>query len=111
LLPHSFLSNTPIAVLTKPDRIATGEHSGWLGLLSNTQEHYRHGWHCVKQSDQQQLESHISWQDARENELAFFEQNEPWNTLDHNLKSRLGTQFLTEALGITLFQLIVRRFV
>jgi hypothetical protein len=111
LSPDSFHSNIPTAVLTKPDRIAAREHSGWLSLLSNAQEHYRHGWHCVKQSDQQQLESHISWKDARDNEVDFFENTDPWNTLDQNLKSRLGTQVLTDALGRTLFQLIVKRCV
>jgi Dynamin central region len=106
---HCFTLILRTAVLTKPDRIATREHSSWLGLLSNSQEYYRHGWHCVKQSDQQQLESHISWQTARENELSFFENTDPWNDLDPSLKSRLGTRFLTDALGRILFELICKR--
>ncbi|KIM31731.1 hypothetical protein M408DRAFT_20955 [Serendipita vermifera MAFF 305830] len=98
-----------IPVLTKPDRIAIGEHSNWLRLLSNEQERFKHGWHCVKQSDQQQLDSGISWNDARQNEIDFFTGTEPWSTLDESIKSRLGTQHLTGALGDILFKLICQR--
>ncbi|KIM31730.1 hypothetical protein M408DRAFT_237585 [Serendipita vermifera MAFF 305830] len=98
-----------IAVLTKPDRIAVGEHSNWLRLLSNEQERFKHGWHCVKQSDQQQLDGGISWGDARQNEIDFFSGTEPWSTLDESIRSRLGTQYLTGALGDILFNLICQR--
>jgi Dynamin central region len=99
------------AVLTKPDRIAEGEQSSWLRLLKNEQERFKHGWHCVKQSDQQQLDSGISWAEARQNEAKFFEGTPPWSTLDESVKSRLGTQFLTGALGTILFELICKRSV
>ncbi|KIM31728.1 hypothetical protein M408DRAFT_327179 [Serendipita vermifera MAFF 305830] len=98
-----------IPVLTKPDRIAAGEHTTWVGLLSNEQERFRHGWHCVKQANQQQLDEGISWQQARDAELDFFETTAPWIGLDENVKSRLGTQFLTDSLGKILFELICKR--
>jgi Dynamin central region len=98
-----------LAVLTKPDRIATGEHSSWLRLLSNEQERFKHGWHCVKQSDQTQLDGGISWEDARHNEVSFFETTSPWSAVDESIRSRLGTQSLTAALGNILFKLIVKR--
>ncbi|KIM19796.1 hypothetical protein M408DRAFT_334259 [Serendipita vermifera MAFF 305830] len=98
-----------IPVLTKPDRIAVGEHPSWLRLLSNEQERFKHGWHCVKQSNQQQLDSGISWSDARQNETDFFNSTEPWASLGEIIKSRLGTQYLTGALGTILFDLICQR--
>ncbi|KIM31729.1 hypothetical protein M408DRAFT_327180 [Serendipita vermifera MAFF 305830] len=98
-----------IPVLTKPDRIAAGEHTTWVSLLSNEQERFRHGWHCVKQANQQQLDEGISWKQARDAELDFFETTEPWSSLDDSIKSRLGTQFLTDALGKILFELICKR--
>jgi hypothetical protein len=97
------------AVLTKPDRIAPGEHSNWMKLLENQQERFKHGWHCVKQSDQQQLDDGISWEDARKNEIQFFENAPHWSSLEEAIKSRLGTEFLTQALGTILFELICAR--
>lgn len=100
-----------IAVLTKPDRIPLGEHDSWLHLLQNEQSHFQHGWYCVKQSDQQQLDSGISWQDARDNEINFFARTDPWRRVPNSLKARLGTQCLTSALGTKLFDLICKRSV
>jgi Dynamin central region len=99
------------AVLTKPDRIPVGEHDSWLHLLQNEQGHFQHGWYCVKQSDQQQLDNGISWQDARDNEVNFFLSTDPWRRVPSSLKSRLGTQCLTSALGKKLFDLICKRSV
>ncbi|KAG8807393.1 hypothetical protein FRC17_004483, partial [Serendipita sp. 399] len=95
-----------IPVLTKPDRIATAAHRTWLELLENEQERFQHGWFCVKQSNQQQLEDGISWREARRNEVDFFENTAPWSGLDESIRRRLGTRALTEALGVILFDLI-----
>ena len=97
------------AVLTKPDRIATREHEAWVRLLENQTERFRHGWHCVKQSNQQQLDEGVSWAEARHNEISFFDQTPPWSTLEESIKSRLGTKFLTQHLGSILFELICQR--
>ncbi|KAG8786770.1 hypothetical protein FRC16_001642, partial [Serendipita sp. 398] len=98
-----------IPVLTKPDRIATAEHATWMRLLENQQEYFKHGWFCVKQSNQQQLDDGISWAEARQNEIEFFEHVMPWSGLDDNLRRRLGTRALTHSLGLTLFHLICER--
>ncbi|KIM31799.1 hypothetical protein M408DRAFT_327224 [Serendipita vermifera MAFF 305830] len=95
-----------IPVLTKPDRIASGEHDRWLRILTNEQDRYKHGWFCVKQRDQLELEKKISWGDARDNEYNFFAHEYPWNGLDKDSKSRLGTPCLTRALGTKLYELI-----
>ncbi|CCA70427.1 hypothetical protein PIIN_04366 [Serendipita indica DSM 11827] len=97
-----------IPVLTKPDRIGNGEHDTWLRLLENQTERYRHGWHCVKQSDQEQLNQGISWAEARQNEIDYFNK-QPWSTLEESIRSRLGTKFLTQNLGSILFELIGQR--
>ncbi|KAG8755211.1 hypothetical protein FRC14_004253 [Serendipita sp. 396] len=98
-----------IPVLTKPDRIAAGSYRSWLDLLENKEERFKHGWYCVKQADQEQLEGGITWEDARKNERSFFDKKAPWSQLDERIRSRLGTPALTNALGNTLFDLIVAR--
>jgi Dynamin central region len=110
-ITFSLITSFQPAVLTKPDRIAEGEQSSWLRLLKNEQERFKHGWHCVKQSDQHQLDSGITWAEGRKNEAIFFETTAPWSSLDESVRSRLGTQFLTEALGGILFELICNRYV
>lgn len=81
-----------------------------MRLLENKQERFKHGWHCVKQPDQQQLEEGISWDQGRKNEADFFKKTTPWSNLEDAVKSRLGTQVLTQSLGTTLFELINTRY-
>jgi hypothetical protein len=64
----------------------------------------------VKQSDQQELSDEIAWEEARENEDNFFANTEPWRSLPKDLKSRVGTDSLTRALGGKLFDLICKRY-
>lgn len=97
------------AVLTKPDRIDVGQHGTWIQLVQNQQERFKHGWHVVKQSNQQQLEARISWKDARRNETKFFNETEPWITLDESFRQRLGTGYLAQSLGTILFDMIRKR--
>jgi hypothetical protein len=94
--------------LTKPDRIAAGEHESWVKLLENKTEKFKHGWYCVKQSDQQQLNHGVTREQARENEISFFKEM-PWIGLSEPIKRRLGTRFLSPALGTILFDLICQR--
>ncbi|KAG8846837.1 hypothetical protein FRB91_000412 [Serendipita sp. 411] len=98
-----------IPVLTKPDRIEPAVHATWVRLLENQQEYFKHGWFCVKQSNQQQLDDGISWAEARRNEIEFFEHTAPWSGLDDNIRRHLGTRTLTHSLGSILFQLICNR--
>jgi hypothetical protein len=96
------------AVLTKPDRIDAGQHNSWIDLLENRTEKFKHGWYCVKQSDQQQLNDGVTREQARENEISFF-RTTPWIGLSEPIKRRLGTRFLSPALGTILFDLICQR--
>ncbi|KAG8847752.1 hypothetical protein FRC20_002688 [Serendipita sp. 405] len=99
----------PIAVLTKPDCIAAGSSRSWLDLLENKEERFKHGWYCVKQANQEQLEGGITWEDARKNESSFFDKTQPWSQLDERTRLRLGTSALTNAVHNILFDLIVAR--
>lgn len=98
------------AVLTKPDRIDVGQHGSWIQLVQNQQEKFKHGWHVVKQSNQQQLEAKIPWKEARRNETKFFNETEPWTTLDDSFRQRLGTEYLAQSLGNILFGMIRKRY-
>lgn len=99
-----------VAVLTKPDCISPGGHGIWLKLMQDKLHAYQHGWHVVKQPNQQQLQERITYTEARQDELDFFEKI-PWGTLEQSIRSRLGTTALTQVLGNTLFDLICRRWV
>lgn len=103
--PHG---DRTIPVLTKPDRIAVGEHENWIRFLENKTERFKHGWYCVKQSDQQQLNEGTTREQARENEISFFKAS-PWVGLSEPIKRHLGTRFLSPALGNILFELICQR--
>jgi hypothetical protein len=86
-----------------------GEHDRWVKLLESKEEQFKHGWHCVKQSDQNQLREGVTWEQARKNEETFFKDTTPWSTLSEAHRHRLGTPFLTQALGSILFDLIRQR--
>ena len=100
-----------VAVLTKPDRIPTGEEHSWLLLLRNARERHKHGWHCVKQPSGEDMDNGITWAEARDAETRFFAETEPWASLDTFVRGRLGTVPLAKALGEILFALIAKRYV
>ena len=102
-------SSPYLAVLTKPDRIPTGEEHSWLQLLHNQGEPHKHGWYCVKQPSGEQMREGMTWSEARAAETAFFNESNPWSSLDALARCRLGTVPLTKALGEILFALIAKR--
>lgn len=78
-------------------------------LLRNAQERHKHGWYCVKQPSGEDMKAGITWSEARQAEVDWFESNEPWASADAGIQSRLGTAPLAKALGEILFGLIARR--
>ncbi|KAI0657630.1 P-loop containing nucleoside triphosphate hydrolase protein [Cubamyces menziesii] len=88
-----------IGVLTKPDRIPSGEEDGWLRYIRNQSEPLTHGWFSVKQPDSRALSAGITWEEARESERHFFLYTAPWNQLDLEYQNRLGTYKLVERLS------------
>lgn len=99
-----------IAVLTKPDRIDPGDEGKWLDMLRNRIDKFKHGWFCVRQPNLMQRLAVITPENARANESAFFETTRPWSTAEPNLRARLGTMALSEALSQKLFEVIAKRF-
>ena len=53
----------------------------------------------------------MTWSEARAAETEFFDESDPWSSLDTQMRGRLGTVPLTKALGEALLKLIVRRSV
>jgi hypothetical protein len=51
----------------------------------------------------------MTWSEARAAETEFFNESNPWSSLDATVRSRLGTVPLTKALGEILFALIAKR--
>ena len=99
-----------LAVLTKPDKIGRGDEGAWIAMMRNQKEIFNHGWYCVRQPGTIELQDNITWEEARKNELDFFQQTAPWKDVEFQLKERLGTRKLSAALGKKLFDLIVKRY-
>jgi len=97
-------------VLTKPDRIPKAEEENWLPLVRGERGDTTL-WFCVKCPSTQQINSGITWEEAREREAAFFSRTSPWSMLDNAFKQRLGTGHLTRCLSDKLCDLIAERSV
>jgi len=97
-------------VLTKPDRIPRTEEENWLPLIRGERGDTTL-WFCVKCPSSQQINSGITWEEAREKEATFFSRTSPWSMLDNAFKQRLGTGHLTRCLSDKLCDLIAERFV
>ncbi|KAG8894787.1 hypothetical protein FRB99_001000, partial [Tulasnella sp. 403] len=103
------LRRRTVGVLTKVDRIEYGGTSRWLRMLRNEENALKNGWYCVKQPDMIQLQAGISWEDARESERSFFQDTQPWSTLERKHRQRLGSEPLAENLGVVLSNLAARK--
>jgi hypothetical protein len=98
-----------VGVLTKPDRIPTGEESTWLQFIRNEQEPLVNHWYCVKQPGSQTLKNGISWAEARKQENDFFALTQPWSTVEPQYQKFMRTSNLTERLSTILSELIAKR--
>ena len=98
-------------MLTKPDRIPSGEEENWLRFIRNENEPLENGWFSVKQPDSRSLQSGITWPEARAAEQQFFSVTSPWSNLDLMYQQHLGTANLTERLSDILSSLITKRYV
>ena len=100
-----------IGVLTKPDRIPTGEESNWLPFIRNEKEPLENNWFCVKQPSSADLKANITWSQARQMENDFFSSKAPWCDLEGIYQKYLRTGNLVERLSSVLSDLITKRFV
>ncbi|KIM27377.1 hypothetical protein M408DRAFT_169403 [Serendipita vermifera MAFF 305830] len=95
-------SKRTITVLTKPDAIEPIQAEPWQEMFRASED-----WFCVRQPGASQLRN-LSWKEAREQEMWFFQQY-PWNNEynDPLLRRRLGTESLTRYLNQRLLDWIV----
>ncbi|CAE6433884.1 unnamed protein product [Rhizoctonia solani] len=98
-----------IGVLTKPDRIESGEEQKWLAFIRGETEALSKGWFCVKQPSPSELEERLSWNEARQREQEFFSTRHPWATQGLSVRHHFGTARLTTRLSEILSDLIQTR--
>ncbi|KAF8805241.1 hypothetical protein BYT27DRAFT_7224945 [Phlegmacium glaucopus] len=98
-----------IGVLTKPDRIPTGEEANWLPFIRNEKETLENNWYCVKQPSSNDIKQNITWMGARRRENEFFSMTPPWSELDAMHQKYLRTSNLVERLSSILSDLISKR--
>jgi hypothetical protein len=89
-----------IGVLTKPDRIESGEEDRWASMITGRSNRIKNGWYCVKQPNGKELRSrHNSWERARAKEVEYFSTNLPWSTMIGEHRNHLGAPNLAHQLG------------
>jgi hypothetical protein len=98
-------------VLTKPDRIPSGEEPSWLKFIRNEKEPLQNNWFCVKQPASSDLKNNWTWQQARIKEDEFFAATSPWNQLESMYVRYLRTKNLVERLSQVLSDLISKTYV
>ncbi|KAF4598880.1 hypothetical protein EYR38_007292 [Pleurotus pulmonarius] len=98
-----------IGVLTKPDRIPTGEEARWVKFIQNEIEPLENNWFCVKQPSSNDLKQGVTWADARQRENEFFSMTAPWSGLEPMYQKYLRTGNLVERASSILSDLISRR--
>ena len=98
-----------VGVLTKPDRIPTGEEATWISKIQSGGEGGGIEYYSVKNPDSQDIRNGITYEQAREREADFFSTRAPWSNLEWLYQRRLGTDKLTRRLGQVLSNLISKR--
>ncbi|PPR05458.1 hypothetical protein CVT24_008227 [Panaeolus cyanescens] len=98
-----------IGVLTKPDRIPTGEEDNWIPYIRNEKEPLDNNWFCVKQPSSDELKTIKGWAAARKQEDDWFSSTSPWCELDGVYQKYLRTRNLVERLSSVLSDLISKR--
>ncbi|KAL9603789.1 MAG: hypothetical protein Q9219_000898 [cf. Caloplaca sp. 3 TL-2023] len=85
-----------IGVLTKPDRVQSGESlAQWIDILNGKKFKLGHGYFVVKNNPDPRI-SHLV---ARREEDEFFDENEPWVKTLRSHRERFGTLKLQEVLS------------
>jgi hypothetical protein len=108
---RQFVDTYDLGVLTKPDRIPTGEEGSWTRRIQGYYDEEDGGlkYFSVKNPDSQDIRNGITYEQARQKETEFFTTQAPWSSLDWVYQQRLGTEKLTRHLGQALSDLISKR--
>ena len=101
--------NIILGVLTKPDRIPTGEETNWVPFIRNEKETLENNWYCVKQPSSSDIKQGCTWSQARQREQEFFAMTPPWSELDAVYQKYLKTSNLVDRLSSILSDLISKR--
>ncbi|KAF2728408.1 P-loop containing nucleoside triphosphate hydrolase protein [Polyplosphaeria fusca] len=100
LITKTNATSRTVGVLTKPDRIDNpARYIDIRKALDGSADPLGHGYHVVKQPDQSSLDRAISHTEARTQEMAFFDQNQPWSTDLRIYQEKFGTLNLQVALS------------
>ncbi|CAG8449196.1 7137_t:CDS:2 [Gigaspora rosea] len=95
-----------LGVLTKPDQIEEDTYDIWLKILRGEAYKLDLGYYVVKNPSKRQLNEGISFEEAREDENRFFENEEPWNRF--HMQERIGIKNLQNKLSKLLIKAIKR---
>ncbi len=87
-----------------------GTENSWIRRIKNQDEPLTHGWFSVKQPDSRAIAEGITYEEARDQERQYFSNTAPWNTLDFEHRTRLGTSMLVERLSDVLSDCISLRW-
>lgn len=109
--PPAVFNPLGIGVLTKPDRIPSGEEYLWLPYIRNEKVPLRNSWFCVKQPSTSDLNQHWTWEGVREKERDFFANTAPWNELEGACLTFLKTENLVRKLGNVVGDLVHKKYV
>jgi GTP-binding protein EngB required for normal cell division len=104
---HDPKGRRTIGVLTKPDSLTAGNRKSkqlWLEVIEGSRHPLKHGYFCTRQPDEDERFRGITFEEARQREMEFFEQNEPWR--DSSQPGRFGTVNLSKRLSELLMQII-----
>lgn len=94
-----------LGVLTKPDLVDDGAEMNVVDLVQGKKHQLRLGWHILRNAGQADLGKPIA--ERRNIEQAFFEKNQPWNTLE---KEKVGIDAFRARLQEILTDHIRREF-
>lgn len=98
-------------MLTKPDTLQPREEPPWLDVIEGRKHQLALGYFMTKQPGQVDVDNKISYQAARQAEDDFFDNHEPWASCSEEVRQRMGTVKLGEALSKYLSELIDKLYV
>ncbi|CAG8461341.1 4208_t:CDS:2 [Dentiscutata heterogama] len=95
-----------LGVLTKPDQIEEDTHDIWLKILRGDAYKLDLGYYIIKNPSKRQLNDGITFEEAREDENRFFENEEPWCRF--HMQERIGIKNLQNKLSKLLIKAVKR---
>ncbi|CAG8638734.1 12537_t:CDS:2, partial [Acaulospora morrowiae] len=95
-----------LGVLTKPDMIEQNTHEPWLKIMKGEAHKLSLGYYVIKNPNKKRLMENITFEEAREEEIAFFENETPWRD-NYEINERIGVKKLQSKLSDLLIKAIM----